>query len=236
MIYNKAINDMSYGWISENEDNKRIYKLWYNMLRRCYCEKYHKTHPTYKDCYVCNRWLMLSNFVEDVKLISGYNLWLKNSNYQLDKDIKSNGKNKCYCLEECMFVDRSENSIQSNKTMNYDFMKNRIGEKHPNYGKQLSNEHKRKISESLKGENNHQAKKVVQYDKQGNLIKIWDYIKQVEKELKISSQNISKCCQFYEMNCDKEKWFKIHNENPRKSVGGFIWKYYNLGDEENGNL
>ena len=34
----------------------------------------------------------------------------------MDKDIKSNGKNKCYCLEECVFITNEENAKQARKT------------------------------------------------------------------------------------------------------------------------
>lgn len=46
-------------------------------------------------------------------------------------------------------------------------------------------------------------------DKEGNVIKIWDFIAQAQKELKI--KNISSCCQ--------NKW-------GYKTTGGFKWKYY----------
>lgn len=79
------------------------------------------------------------------------------------------------------------------------------GEKHYLYGKHLSEETKQKMSIVKK-------KSVAQYDKQGNLIKIWDCVKQASEELGIS--HISDCCR-----CK------------RKSAGGFMWKYY----KEDGN-
>lgn len=102
------------------------------------------------------------------------------------------------------------------------------GENHPNYSKHLSEETKQKISEAhkgkkysestkqkisknhadVKGKNNPQAKRVAQYDKQGNLIRIYDYITQVEEELGINHSSIIKCC-----------------KGKRKSAGGFVWKY-----------
>lgn len=50
--------------------------------------------------------------------------------------------------------------------------------------------------------------KVNQYDLEGNFIKCWDYIRQIQKELGISNANIVKCC-----------------KGERKSTGGYIWKY-----------
>lgn len=93
------------------------------------------------------------------------------------------------------------------------------GENHYRYGKHCSEETKRKISEKNKGLlvgiNHPMAKSVVQYDKQGNLIKIWDYAKKAEEELGISRCNIAACC-----------------KGRRKIAGGFIWKYYKDVEKE----
>ena len=78
--------------------------------------------------------------------------------------------------------------------------------------KPLAEEHKKHISESGKGKrvgiNNHQATKVAQYDKEGNLIKVWDYIKQASDELGINRVAIGNCCR-----------------GKSKTSGGFVWKY-----------
>ncbi len=84
------------------------------------------------------------------------------------------------------------------------------GKNHPMYGKHLSEETKKKISISHKGEKNHQARKVAQYDLEGNLIRIWDYIKQAAMELNISRSSISECCS---------------SKYKRKVAGGFKWFY-----------
>lgn len=52
------------------------------------------------------------------------------------------------------------------------------------------------------------AKKVNQYNLQGNFIKTWDCIMDVERELKIFNTNICACC-----------------KNKKKTAGGFIWRY-----------
>ena len=87
------------------------------------------------------------------------------------------------------------------------------GENNPMYGNHHSEESKQKMSEAVKGKNHPRAKRVAQYDLNGNIIKIWDYAKQAEEELGINHCNISMCCK-----CK------------RKSAGGFIWKYYK-GDD-----
>lgn len=77
----------------------------------------------------------------------------------------------------------------------------------------ISEESKKKSSESHKGllasEKNPNARKVSQYDLYGNLIKVWNCIRDAERELNLSIHGVYKCCR-----------------GERKTCGGFIWKYY----------
>ena len=201
MIYNVGIYDMPRGWRKKSKLNERIYQTWSNMLKRCYSENKER-YPTYKDCYVCDKWLRLSGFLDDIEKIDGYELYKNNPNKQiaLDKDIKSDGHNKCYCLEQCMFVSNRENSLQAVKHKDFKYLKN--------MGREYC------------------STKVAQYDKEMNIIKVYNSTREAERETKISHKLISSCCQFREINCDREEWFKTHNYNPNKTAGGFIWKYY----------
>jgi hypothetical protein len=54
-------------------------------------------------------------------------------------------------------------------------------------------------------------KKVYQYDSKGNLIKIWDSVSSVEKELGFKKTNISSCCL-----------------NKKSQAYGYKWLYYPL--------
>lgn len=99
------------------------------------------------------------------------------------------------------------------------------GEKNPMYGKKHSDETKKKISKKHIGKNSPKSKKIAQYDLNENLIKIWDCGMDVQRQLKIKSTSISVCCRFWEMNCDKNEWFKKNKGNPQKKAGGYIWKY-----------
>lgn len=205
MVYGKGINDMEKGWKRKNKENLRKYSLWHSMLCRCYDEKYHKKYPTYKNCYVCDRWLKLSNFLKDIEKLENYEEWLKHIDdkrniYELDKDIKSNGNNKCYCSEQCMFVTNKDNTLQAMKTRDNSYLQK---ENNPMYGKNHTDNTKKSIREKrIKS-------KVAQYDQQGNFIKIWMCAMDAERELKINHSDIGKCCR-------KE----------RKTAGGFVWEYY----------
>lgn len=53
--------------------------------------------------------------------------------------------------------------------------------------------------------------RIIQYDLQGNAIKIWESIKEAGEELKISQAGISACCR-----------------NVNKTSGGYAWTYANI--------
>lgn len=82
--------------------------------------------------------------------------------------------------------------------------------KHPMYGKHHTEESKKKNSESRKGKcvgsENGRARKVAQYTLNDELVRIWDCIKDVEKEYGI--KGITSVCR-----------------GKRKTAGGFKWKY-----------
>ena len=217
LVQGHGINDMPRGWASENEWNKRVYRLWCNKLRYCFDEIFHQTKigKNYIGCTLCERWLTLSNFVTDVPLIDGYDKEMfLNGELELDKDIKSNGTKKIYCMKECTFVTKPENIKQSHKTR-YNYL-DMQGENNPMYGKHHNEETRRKISENHAknmlgklGSEHPKSKQVAQYDKQTHeLIRIWDSLSDVQRELGIAQSSISRCC--------KGKY---------KSAGGFIWKY-----------
>jgi hypothetical protein len=67
------------------------------------------------------------------------------------------------------------------------------------------------MKHSLQSGNNKTAKKIIQYDKDGNQLKIWDSIKQIEKDLDIKHQTICNYCQKKEIyNC--KFIFRFENE------------------------
>lgn len=50
------------------------------------------------------------------------------------------------------------------------------------------------VREKFRGKNNPTARKVNQYDKEGNFIRQWDYIAQITEELSLDTANICACC------------------------------------------
>lgn len=56
------------------------------------------------------------------------------------------------------------------------------------------------------------AKPIIQFTKDDEFVRKWDKIKLVEKELGIRHSNITACC-----------------KGRKKTVGGFIWRYYYKG-------
>ena len=93
--------------MSENGKNKKEFRIWYNMLKRCYSPKYQEEKPTYRGCTVEDYLLNFQNMCE----------WLENNYYEipgermeLDKDILCKG-NKVYSRETCIFVPQRINTL-----------------------------------------------------------------------------------------------------------------------------
>lgn len=200
------------GYIGEplRSHNDREIRLWRDMLRRCYSDESLNKNQTYKDCKVCERWLCFANFLEDLPLIEGYELWRDNPNQRiaLDKDIKSDNKNKIYCLEECMFVTQTDNSRQSNKHTDYTHVRgdNNYFHKHNHlmkgelngmYGRKHSEESRRKMSESKKGkyslENNPKARKCFVYTTKGEFVGKFNTFKEASVVIGCSASMVSLC-------------------------------------------
>ena len=70
MVRGIGINDMPRGWRTQSLLNEKIYSKWSHMLLRC-TKKYQEKHPTYKGVAICERWIRLSNFIEDIKKMKG---------------------------------------------------------------------------------------------------------------------------------------------------------------------
>ena len=78
------------------------YKKWRGIIVR----SYDTSRPAYKDCYVCEEWRYLSNFIRWVNSQPDMD-W---KNKQLDKDILFVG-NKVYSPDTCCFVPQNVNKF-----------------------------------------------------------------------------------------------------------------------------
>lgn len=113
-------------------------------------------------------------------------------------------------------------------------------------GISLSEETKAKMSKSRKGQKHEWArKKIVQMDLEGNLIKIWDSVKDAEKELKIRIQKKNKLCgefqwQLYEDWVENPKGKVQHKHNITSTIkqfdlqGNFIKEWNSVKEAADG--
>ena len=103
-LYDKSV--FGNGYIGEGKYLVKIngvqtkqYINWYNMIRRCYSESFHKKEPTYESCTVCEEWHNFQNFAKWFD----ENYYECGENLELDKDIL-NKSNKIYSPETCVLV------------------------------------------------------------------------------------------------------------------------------------
>lgn len=84
-----------------------FYKVWRNMIMRCYSLPYQAACPTYIDCYVSDSWKRFSNF----------KAWMETQDWQekcLDKDILVRG-NKVYSSDTCVFISSELNKFLTDR-------------------------------------------------------------------------------------------------------------------------
>lgn len=116
LVAGVGVNDFE-GNVWENGKHIYEYKLWGDMLRRCYSEIRHKRQPTYIGCEVEDDLLSFTNFYNFVNSSVGFGKKDDNGHpFQMDKDILS-GNNKHYTRDFICFVPREINNffVKSNK-------------------------------------------------------------------------------------------------------------------------
>lgn len=94
---------------------KREYTLWANMISRGYCNAEAERNPCYRCVAIHPRWLKLSNFIEDLPSLNGYEEWKSGLQYELDKDTLSPEGKKIYSKDTCMFLPKEVNSATRRK-------------------------------------------------------------------------------------------------------------------------
>ena len=91
----------------ENGKLKREYKIWHEMLKRCYDSKYQERKPTYKGCGIEG---CLLNFQNAAKWIDENYYEIPGEIMCLDKDILCK-RNKVYSRKNCIFVPQRINTL-----------------------------------------------------------------------------------------------------------------------------
>lgn len=117
--YDRTVYNIGYMGIGKyvakiNSEKTQAYRVWHEMIARCYAEKQKEKCPTYYNiATVCEEWKCYQAFAE----------WYEGEQYEcserlhLDKDILYVG-NKVYSPYTCMLVPQRINSIFSNKSNN----------------------------------------------------------------------------------------------------------------------
>ena len=106
--YNGFMGDGDYQ-SSYNNKHSIAYKVWSDMLKRVYSEKYHTIKPTYKDINLCEEWHNFQNFAKWHE--DNYNPEMMQG-WHLDKDIICPDC-KIYSPETCSFLPSEINAIFS---------------------------------------------------------------------------------------------------------------------------
>ena len=120
-MYGVGINDAEYvvvkretiGYVDGKQKQKQVwicpyYRVWRNMLKRCYFVKFQERKPTYKGCSVSEEWKRFSNFRK----------WMEKQDWggkELDKDLLVRG-NKVYSEETCVFVSSTVNNFTTDRS------------------------------------------------------------------------------------------------------------------------
>jgi hypothetical protein len=86
--------------INGKHKHSAAYTAWYDMLKRCYCEKYLLKFPTYRGCSVTEEW---HNFQVFAKWHEDNFYRVGDTPMELDKDILVKG-NKIYSPATCIYV------------------------------------------------------------------------------------------------------------------------------------
>ena len=123
MIYGAGINNLHGYSSNKNKSTKlqrKIYNAWRNMIKVCHSSKYST------GCTMDRRWLILSNFVEDLPKIPGYDKWIVDDSYSFSK--WKNGYSKHYSLDtveflpqslvaqlQCEYMNRKDDNLMNNE-------------------------------------------------------------------------------------------------------------------------
>ena len=110
-IYGVGVYDAPYPR-NKDEQTKRIYRVWTDILERCYGKRQSDKMRSYYGCTICKEWESFLSFRK----------WYENNYIEgcnIDKDLFSNGE-KIYSPDTCCFVPQEINlllnkSIEKNR-------------------------------------------------------------------------------------------------------------------------
>ncbi len=108
-VYGVGILGNKYPSAINGRDTKE-YKLWKNMLKRCYSNTYKKKKPTYEDCEASENFKYYEYFYEWCNKQIGFGNDGNGNPFQLDKDLLIKG-NKVYSEDSCVFLPSEINSL-----------------------------------------------------------------------------------------------------------------------------
>ena len=111
LVQGVGINDGKYP-TRVNGSIKKEYRLWTNMLGRCYNEETKKKYPTYIGCSVSDNFKSYSYFYEWCQNQIGFGA----CDYNLDKDLIYKG-NKEYNENNCVFIPREINNVLTKRQL-----------------------------------------------------------------------------------------------------------------------
>lgn len=94
------------------------YQLWYHILERSYCPKYHARKPTYSNCTVSANFKDFAYFKNWCQHQKGFNI----KGFSLDKDLLVKG-NKVYSEDTCVFLPiEVNNALTKRKSLRGDYV------------------------------------------------------------------------------------------------------------------
>lgn len=102
LIYGVGVNDYP-DTTKINGFEIKEYRVWKDMLKRCFSESYRSKNQCYDDVSCCPSWLLFSNFLKDVS--DKENAFA--DGFHLDKDVLGSGK--IYDKESVCFLPQEIN-------------------------------------------------------------------------------------------------------------------------------
>jgi len=90
--------------------HKQLRRTWELMISRCYNQRdiAYETHGG-AGVRVCERWKVLSDFIQDVKHLPNWFVKQQKDNYVLDKDYY--GNSTLYHPDACVWIERAQNNL-----------------------------------------------------------------------------------------------------------------------------